>query len=211
MILPTEKQCLDWFNEYKVPQQVREHCLCVQRVADFLAEKVQSQGVAVRTDLVNRMALLHDLFKVVSIKNLGPTEKYPDFNPTKEEIGVWKSLRKKYPGLHEGEVSYLIFKKDYPELALSLRKVSTPGIIDRNWEEGIVHYADWRVNHNRIVSLKERLDYLKKTYPKGTEFWQEDEKIIREFENKLMGLINIEAVKLADEIRNKEREIKNAR
>src|SRR3989344_2413284 len=165
MILPTEKQCLDWFNEYKV----------------------------------------------VSIKKLGPTEKYPDFNPTKEEIGVWKSLRKKYPGLHEGEVSYLIFKKDYPELALSLRKVSTPGIIDRNWEEGIVHYADWRVNHNRIVSLKERLDYLKKTYPKGTEFWQEDEKIIREFENKLMGLINIEAVKLADEIRNKKREIKNAR
>ncbi len=204
MILPTEKQCLDWFNEYKVPQQVREHCLYVQRVADFLAEKVHSQGVAVRTDLVNRIALLHDLFKVVSIKNLRPTEKYPDFNPTKEEVEVWKSLREKYPGLHEGEVSYLIFKKDYPELALSLRKVSTPGIIDRNWEEGIVHYADWRVNHNRIVSLRERLDYLKKTYPKCKVNWENDERIILKFEDKLMGLIKIKAEDLAEEIKNEE-------
>lgn len=204
MILPTKEQCLNWFDEYKVPQQVREHCLCVQRVANFLAEKVQGQGAAIRTDFVNRMALLHDLFKVVSIKNLGPTEKYPDFIPTPEEMAVWKSLREKYPGLHEGEVSYLIFKKDYPELALSLRKVSTPGIIDRNWEEGIVHYADWRVNHNRIVSLRERLDYLKKTYPKCKVNWENDERIILKFEDKLMGLIKIKAEDLAEEIKNEE-------
>ncbi len=200
MILPTEEQCLDWFEEYKVPPKIKEHCLCVQKVASFLAERLSEKGITVKIDFVYCLALLHDLFKVVSLNSLVPTEKYPH-KPTLDEIKMWKYLREKYPGLHEGEVSYLIFKKDYPELALSLRKVSTPGIIDRNWEEAIVHYADWRVNHNQVVSLKERLDYLKKTYPKCSEKWENDEKIILEFEQKLMGLINISADKLADEIK----------
>ncbi|MDP3640566.1 MAG: HD domain-containing protein, partial [Nanoarchaeota archaeon] len=66
MILPTEQQCLDYFDKYKVPKNIFRHCLKVREVAVFLAEEWEKQGRAVDKEFVTCLALLHDLFKAVT-------------------------------------------------------------------------------------------------------------------------------------------------
>lgn len=198
MNLPTEQQCLDYFKQYKVPKNILEHCLLVRKVAVFLANKLKSTGEKINIELVNCLALLHDLFKAVTLKSLEPN-KHHNYQYSEEETTMWKHLREKYPNMHEGDVAYLVFKEDYPEFALSLKRVSNPRA-EKNREESIVHYADWRVLQKKIVTLQERLNYLKETYPRETEAWEGDETIVLEFEEKLMEVINIQPDDLAEEI-----------
>ena len=50
--LPTQQQCLDYFEEYKVPENIQRHCLKVQEVAVFLAGKLKNSGVKINIELV---------------------------------------------------------------------------------------------------------------------------------------------------------------
>lgn len=188
MNLPTEQQCLQYFEQYKVPMNIREHCLNVCVVAVFLAARLKEAGEPVNIELVKCTALLHDLFKMVMITSL-KSDKYHQRVFSAEELAMRKQLRKQYPGLNEGEIAHLLFKDVYPELAVVIRNVGVPKKKDRTLEEAIVHYADWRVLRNKIVTLKERLDYLKEVYPREAKDWEEDESIILDFEHKIAKLI----------------------
>ena len=199
MNLPTEQQCIDYFQQYKVPQNIFQHCLKVREVAVFLAKRLQEAGVEINLEAVNCLALLHDLFKVVSLSSLGHP-KYHQINPSEEEISMWKQLREKYSGMYEGEVAYLFFKDDYPEMAAALRNIGNPKHQGWKWEELVVHYADWRSFQNKIVNLKERLDYLKDVYMRDAEAWEEDEKRMLFFENKIMREINLNPNQLPKQI-----------
>ena len=92
MNLPSEKQCLDWFEEFKVPKNILQHCLKVREVTKFLADKLKKQGLAINVELAERSALLHDLFKVVSIREISnnPFHSYT-FSP--EEIKMRENLK----------------------------------------------------------------------------------------------------------------------
>lgn len=203
MNLPTEEQCLNYFIKYRVPLNIYSHCLKVQKVANFLAREMNKKGVQLNLELVNCLALLHDLFKVVAIPDLRPN-KFHDYQHTSEEIEMWDFLRKKYPDIHEGEVAYLIFKDEFPELALALKGVSSHEKKEKSWEEWIVHYADWRTFRNEIISLPERLAYLKEQYAGYNEYWVEREQMMQEIENKITQSINLNPEKLKQlvEIKN---------
>ena len=185
MNLPTEKQCLNYFVEYKVPLNIRQHCLKVQEVAVFLATKVQQSERAIDLVLVERLALLHDLFKMVAIKEFGAGP-HKDAVITKEEVEFWKGLRKKYAGMYEGDVAFHIFKNTFPEFAETLRRVSNPRHENPTWEELIVHYADWRVFQNNVVPLDERLAYLRKQYPRDESAWAAYTEKIKHHEKMIM-------------------------
>src|SRR3989344_7819875 len=159
MNLPTEQQCLKYFEEYTVPENILQHCLQVRNVSVFLAEQLKKAGIEVDLDLVNCLALLHDLFKLVSLKSLEPTKYYQN-NFTAEQIEMWKKLRFEYPDMHENEIAFEVFKDEFPELALSIKNTSDPKVIDKTWEELIVNYSDWRVLQTRVVSLNQRATYL---------------------------------------------------
>ena len=180
MKLPTEQQCLDYFAEYKVPKNIFSHCVKVREVSVFHAKLMQS-GMKINVDFVSCLSLSHDLFKVVSLKALEPNE-FHKYQFSAEEIAGWKSLRGKYPGKHEGEVAYEIFKDEYPEFAVSLKNVSSPHHENPSWEELIVHYADWRVFQEKVVPLSQRLAYLRQQYPRSDEAWNSYEKKIRKME-----------------------------
>lgn len=184
MKLPTEQQCLNWYEEFKVPINVREHCLKVRDLSLFIAKELKKQGVNLSQELVECTALLHDLFKVVSLKELTPT-KHHSYTFSAEETAMWRFLREKYPGMYEGEVAYLFFNDEYPELAFALKNVSDTKVKDKSWEELVVHYADWRVFRNEIVSLNDRVSYLQEAYPRGMEFWETEMNIIRSYEQKI--------------------------
>ena len=85
--LPTEQQCLEYFQQYKVPQNILEHCQKVRIIAVYIAEKLQQAGEKVNLELVERMALLHDLFKIACIDKLGPN-KYHSYQHNAEETAM---------------------------------------------------------------------------------------------------------------------------
>jgi len=201
MNLPTRQQCLGYFTEYKVPGNIFEHCLKVEEAASFLAKKLHEAGEDINVELVERLALLHDLFKVVVLDLTRPNPHF-HYKYSSEETEMWKYLQEKYPDCYEGDVAYEIFKEDYPELAVSIKIVGLPKKKDKSYEEMLVHYADWRTLGNRVVPLSERLAYLKQTYPREAEDWHADEKIVFEFESRIMKVLNIPPEKLPQMIKN---------
>lgn len=171
MRLPTEEQCLNYFEEYVVPKNIFKHCLKVREVAVFLAKKLTEKGLKINLELVDRSALLHDLFKAISLEELKPNEFY-NYEFSEEEIAMWKKLREKYEGMYECEIAYEIFKDKFPELASTIKKASDPKNKNKTWEELVVHYADWRVLKEEVVLTEERLYYLKQRYPGHDFVWE---------------------------------------
>ncbi len=190
--LPTEEECLSYFEKYKVPENIKRHCLKVQEVASFLAERL-SQGrrpspgsVSVDQNFVRCLALLHDLFKMITIKEFG-VGFHAGAKITPEQAAFWKEMQEQYPDKYEGEVAYLIFKDKYPQLAHSLLMVSNPRNEHPSWEELIVHYADWRILQEKIVLIEGRMAYLRERYPRPEEMWKEREGKIRAQEQQIFA------------------------
>jgi len=199
MRLPTEEQCLDYFSQYCVPKNIKGHCLKVRELAVFIAKQLKETGTTINVEFVDRIALLHDIFKVVTIDKLSPNEFYP-FEYSEDELNMWKHLREKYPNMHECDVAHLVFKDEFPELAKSLKYVSHTFNEEKNIEEEIAHYADWRILNNQITSLSKRLEDLKARYGDGDGFWDKRVKIILMFEERLFSQLNIKPEQLKTEL-----------
>ncbi len=202
MNLPSEEQCFQYFEEYKVPQNIKEHCLKVKELANFLAKKLKEVGVEINLELVDRAAFLHDIFKVVVLKDIKPN-KYHQHDFSAEQITMWKHLRKKYPHMYEGEVAYLVFKDDFPELALALKNGGNPRYENHSWEELVVHYADFRIFRGEVVPLKVREAYIQDFYPAKEGVWEAYFKKIKKEEEKIFNHLNFNPEEL------KEEELKN--
>lgn len=186
MNLPTEKQCEDYFHQYKVPQNIFHHCLKVRAVSVFLSQQLKKSGIDVNLVFVERLALLHDIFKMASLEELKPN-KYHHYIYVEEEVEMWKHLREKYHGKYEGEIAYEIFQNEYPELASSLKRVSDQSIEDLSWEELLVHYVDLRIFQEKVVSIAERMDYLQERYPREEPFWAKYLEKIKKQEAKIFS------------------------
>ncbi|MBN2423100.1 HDIG domain-containing protein [Candidatus Woesearchaeota archaeon] len=142
MNLPTREECFELLKKEQTPENIMNHSLMINKIAVFLAKKLNEKGINVNIELVDAASLLHDVKKWEEIKNNSKT--------------------------HHGIEAYNLFKHKYPELANVIKKHMLYEIIDSgldSWEEKLVHYADRRVNHDKLVSLKQRFDYLNKRYP----------------------------------------------
>jgi len=201
MKLPTEKQCLNYFSEYKVPDNILRHCCKVREIAVWLAQQLQEKKIPINVEFASCLAYFHDLCKMIAIKDFGANEFHKDAVVTPEQAEFWRTMQQKYPNHYEGEMAYKLFRSKYPELALSLRQVSSPHNLDPSWEELVVHYADWRVLREKIVSLAERLAYLKKRYPRTDDSWQKYEQLIKAQEQKIFSTLSFEPDQLAEEVK----------
>lgn len=122
------------FRKYKTPPNVITHSKVVQKIAVWLARQLKKKGVPVRIKLVSQAALLHDLLRT----------------------------RKNHC-----EATAKVFQKRHPVLAEVISQHRLGVILEgtfKNWEEKIVYYADKRVNHDCIVSVRERLTLGKKRW-----------------------------------------------
>jgi len=138
MRVPSEEQCIELLKENNVPKNVLAHSKKVTEFAVGLAKQLKANGIKVNIELVRAGALLHDLDKIYTLKKKGR------HGFLAEEILEGK-------GLHEIAV---IARKHVLENVTELESI----------EEKLVFYADKRVIDNRIVSLKERLDFILKKY-----------------------------------------------
>jgi len=159
--LPTHKECFEIIEQFCVPVHIVNHSLTVAKLAVFLAEKLKAKGISVDVNLVERACLLHDIARPCDFRE-------SDYDRLKgqvseQEKAKWQQLKNKFKGFCHEEIAYELLRKDYPELAETIRKHRYMAILDekekpKTWEEKIVYYADKRVMHDRIAPLKERLE-----------------------------------------------------
>ncbi|MBI2598383.1 MAG: HDIG domain-containing protein, partial [Candidatus Diapherotrites archaeon] len=144
MNLPSREECIGWLKELKMPANIFEHVMQVNRIAVFLAKKMRQKGIAVDVVLVDRASLVHDIDKHLTLEN-----------GKHGYLGKEIVQKKGYPALAEFCVTHLLTfvpENKFPSI-----------------EHKIVFYADKRVNGDQIVSLKERFEYFQKRYGSKSE------------------------------------------
>ncbi len=143
MNLPAREECLQMLREHKNPENIIRHSLMVNKIANYLAKKLNEKGEKIDLDLVDRASLLHDIAKFISLDS---------------------DVR------HGGEGYRILMERGYREIALIAKEHALSEILKKDslksWESKLVHYADKRVNNDNIVSLGERFKYLRERYGK---------------------------------------------
>lgn len=170
MRLPTREQAEAYFDDFHVPDNFKNHCFLVNKTAVFLAEELKAAGEHIDLDLVDILSLLHDLFKPAALEKLCTEPQFKCY-PTQKQIEFWEQMMKKYKAKHETGLFFEVFKDEFPEFAKLMLHYGNHDIFTskKSREEQIVHYADWRVHCDTIVSLKDRTDNLLIRYKKKIE------------------------------------------
>lgn len=197
MNFPSKEDCVHLINHtYRVPANIVNHSIQVNRLAVFLAKKLNEKGEKINVDLVDRAAILHDMLKIIEIHNANFIFKPPGQKETmvisKEDRMKWLELKRKYEGMRHEEAAYTVLKEKYPELALIVRKHGyqyPEGDMDLNtWEEKLVYYSDKRVKHSDIVPAKERLQDGHERYAAQNKIWGVNEKFQEKVDNYILEL-----------------------
>ncbi len=144
----------------------------------YLGKRMNARSEKINLELLDRASLLHDLDKFMT---LGP----------------------KHILLHGKEAYRVLRKRGYPEIAEIVRKhrlfiILKPGEL-KTWEEKLVYYADKRVVHDKVVPIREKIEYMIKTYNikgKDLERLRECEKEILKLESDIFGKAGIKSVKI---------------
>jgi putative nucleotidyltransferase with HDIG domain len=143
MNIPSEKQCYQLIDEMGMLTHIVAHSEQVCRVALCLSRDLVFGGIQLNQDLIRAAAMLHDITKTRSFE-------------TKEnhaETGAQYLIEKGYP-----EVGHIVAQ----HVRLDQYFSSTTPV-----EAEIVNYADKRVLHDKIASLKARMGYILKKYGKN--------------------------------------------
>lgn len=142
MSIPPLIQCERLLESMEMPPHIQAHSRLVCAVALLLADGLLSAGLLMNRDLVQASALLHDITKPRSFK-------------TGENHAQTGGQYLSELGYHEvGEIiRQHVILDDY-------FAAETPS------EAEVVNYADKRVLHDRIVPLRDRMDYILHRYAK---------------------------------------------
>jgi uncharacterized protein len=144
-LIPSIDRCLSLMTEFAMLDNIRDHSIMVAQVAETLFSGMQTLGDArPPRDLVISGALLHDIAKTQCIKD----------SCDHSQLGKDICIDLGYPEI--GEIV-----REHVILASFPVERYVKGIF---LAKEIVHYADKRVLHDRVVSLDERLDYIIERY-----------------------------------------------
>ncbi len=168
MRIPSKKECFKLIFEMEMMDHIVSHSILVGQVAILIVNQLEKQQTNLNRDIVQASALLHDITKTRSFKtreNHAHTGKQLLLNLGCSEVG-------KIIGQH-----------------VRLKKYCTSTTI---LEAEIVNYADKRVLHDKVVSLKERMTYILRKYGKVKEhrrrilwLWRKTEELEEKIFNSL--------------------------
>ena len=156
-----------------MPKHIRSHMEKVAQVAVLLGLKIKERGFPVQIQLLRQACLLHDIVKVCEISNFNGS---PLSSSAQDDISTWEKLRAKYRDIgHVRAASEILEDLGEHEIAQIILKHRFDALIDENassqpvtWEEKLLYYADKRVRHDRLVTIKERLeDGRRRYFPDG--------------------------------------------
>lgn len=138
----TREECLALIASSQMPAHIVRHSLLVCQVALFLSQRLNAIGEGLNLLEVEAASLLHDITKNESFR-------------TGED--------------HAASGERLLRKLGYPEIGEIVgRHIHLRGEMDpqRVTAEEIVNYADKRVQHDQVVTLRERFIDLQERYGK---------------------------------------------
>lgn len=179
----TEKNLQLLLEEFHVPAHIRAHMKKVAGIAVFIGKKLIKKGGSVDLKSLEQAALLHDMVKLCDFKELKPERFQTPY--TEEDLSCWKKLIKEYHHVGHVHAAYEILKQRGEEkIATIIKKHRFSCLIDPNenerpvsWEEKILYYADKRVKHDQIVTIKKRVEDGRKRYFPDGKVPANDEKI----------------------------------
>ena len=178
--LLSKKECMELLKKYEMPENILAHSLTVNKVAVFLAEKLSEKGIEIFIPLVDSASMLHDIGKKREI------EKEVD-----SHIAEGYEILQK-----ENLISEAIICRKHGALS-PLNPITRP----KSWEEKVVFYADKRVLHDKIVTIKERLKDANKRYPKYAKEEQKAYVFVEKVEKEIFDIIGIKPEELGKYIK----------
>ena len=148
-IVPDDATCFRIWDELCMPEHIGTHSLTVARIATCLATWAEERGWQVRVQEVRAAALLHDVGKAYTIRHQG----------NHSQIGASLVMQRiGNPAIAQGVIHH----------------VHWPGELNlgRHFLPLAVLYADKRVVHDRIVSVRERFEDIVSRYASSFERMQ---------------------------------------
>lgn len=183
-MIPSEKYCIELMSTYEMPPHIRDHSIMVERIATILGGAIQERGVILSLETLRAGALLHDIAKFICIRS------GEDHSAKGREI----CLRNGLDEIAEIVGEHVRMRNHRPEGPIT--------------EKEIVYYADKRVNHDVIVSLEQRLDYLLERYGRGIEPLRqaimENFEVCKRLERKLFAGLGFRPEDLHDMVRRRQ-------
>jgi uncharacterized protein len=155
-MIPSIDACFKFMDTYEMPSHIRAHSIMVERIASLLATALEKAGVQLSLEKVRAGALMHDIAKPLCL------ETGEDHSVKGKEICLLNSL---------DEIAEIVAEH------VVLKDYQAGGPIT---EKELVYYADKRVNHDSVVSLEVRLQYLLERY--GQEKEHLHQAIMRNFD-----------------------------
>ncbi|MFH1491110.1 MAG: HDIG domain-containing metalloprotein [Pseudomonadota bacterium] len=144
-MIPSVEECLEFIKRYEMLPNIRAHSLMVERVAGLITQALRDNGLTLCSDKVAAGALLHDIGKTICLQSGG------DHAALGKEICLENQLN---------EIADIVAEH------VRLKDFDPEGPFQ---EKEIVYYADKRVNHDAVVGLADRREYILERYGRNEE------------------------------------------
>jgi len=142
-MIPSIKVCYAFMDRYHMLDHIKAHSIVVARIARMIAIGLQAVNSDISVLKTTAGALLHDIGKTPSLRSGGNHAK----------IGEQICMENGFTEIAPIVAEHVILKNYHLNDAIS--------------EKEVVFYADKRVNHDQIVTLKEREAYILDRYGLG--------------------------------------------
>jgi len=176
-MIPSVEECFRLMKQYEMLDNIKAHSIVVEKIATIVARGLRDVGVDISLEKVTAGALMHDIGKTICFNTGG------DHAAVGEEICLQHGLDE----IAEIVGEHVRLKSYAPDQTIS--------------EKEIIYYADKRVNHDAVVGLEERLQYLFIRYGNNEEYRlqliKENIDLCREVEKKLFTKLNFRPEELA--------------
>ncbi len=142
MMVPSIETCFRIMDTYGMLENIVAHSVVVTRAASLLATGLRDAGIRISVPRVTAGALLHDIGKTLSLTT------GEDHSRVGRRICMENHLH---------EIADIVGEHV---------RMTDYHLDDGYSEKEIVFYADKRVNHDRVVTLEDRLSYVLERYAK---------------------------------------------
>ncbi len=139
MNIPDSDTCFELLRRYAVPEHIVAHSRQVAGISLFLGECLGDEKICFAPQLLLSAALLHDIAKMESVEN----------GRDHAALGAEWLGREGYPEVAEIVLNHVLLDTDLDGPIVA---------------KEIIYYADKRVRHTEIVSVRERLRDLRQRY-----------------------------------------------
>lgn len=194
------------YEKYSVTPNLAEHMMRVARVVEFIRD--HWIGPKVDWDVIVESALLHDVGNIVKFD----FDKYPELlGDQRVRLNYWKDRQAEMTSRY-GSDDHKVTEKLLAEIGVrgevyetvergGFQKIIAIGHSDF-WQTKILVYSDLRVMPTGVVSLEDRLTYIRDRYPKYSSRpdYPEMENACREIEKQIGENIDVPVSQISDAV-----------